>query len=48
MTILAALGGLSFLLVSIVGGARLLLLARRTRKLPEFVLGMGLFLLGGS
>ena len=47
MAFLAAFGGLSFLLICIVGGARLLLLARRTRKLPEFVLGMGLFLLGG-
>lgn len=47
MAILAAFGGLSFLLICILGGGRLLLLARRTRKLPEFVLGMGMLLLGG-
>ena len=47
MALLAAFGSLSFLLLCILGGARLLLLARRTRKLPEFVLGMGLLLLGG-
>jgi len=47
MAFLAALGGLSFLLICILGGGRLLLLARRTRKLPEFVLGMGMLLLGG-
>lgn len=47
MAVLAAVGGVSFLLLCIVGGARLLLLARRTRELPEFVLGMGLFLMGG-
>jgi hypothetical protein len=47
MTWLAALGGASFLLVCIVGGARMLLLARRTRQLPEAVLGAGLVLMGG-
>ncbi len=47
MEVLAAIGGGSFLLVCIVGGVRLLLLARRTRQLPEFGLGLGLFLLGG-
>jgi hypothetical protein len=44
---LAAIGGVCFLLVCIVGGARLLLLARRTGGLPESVLGAGLFVLGG-
>jgi hypothetical protein len=44
---LAAIGGVSFLLVCIIGGARLLLLARRTGGLPETVLGAGLFVLGG-
>jgi hypothetical protein len=44
---LAAIGGASFLVVCIVGGARLLLLARRTHGLPETVLGIGLFVLGG-
>jgi hypothetical protein len=34
-------------LTSLVVGARLLLLARRTRRLPELALGIGLFLLGG-
>jgi hypothetical protein len=43
----AAVGGACFLLICVVGGGRLLLLARRTRQLPEFVLGLGLFLMGG-
>lgn len=47
MALLAALGGIAFLLLSIVGGARLLLLASRTRQLPELVLGFGLFAMGG-
>lgn len=47
MAIVAGVGGFLFLLVCVVGGARLLLLARRTRELPELVLGAGLFLLGG-
>jgi hypothetical protein len=47
MVWLAALGGASFLLVCVVGGTRLLLLARRTRGLPETVLGGGLLVLGG-
>lgn len=47
MVVAAAIGGLSFLVVCIVGGARLLALARRSRGLPELVLGSGLLLLGG-
>jgi hypothetical protein len=47
MQLLAALGGVAFILVSLVVGAQLLLLARRTRQLPEFVLGLSLFLAGG-
>jgi hypothetical protein len=45
--IIAAIGGLSFILASLVTGARLLLVARRTRELPELTLGLGLFLMGG-
>ena len=37
----------AFILVSLVVGGRLLLLAQRTRRLPEFALGFGLFMLGG-
>jgi len=44
---LAELGIAAFILTSLVGGGRLLLLARRTRRLPELTLGAGLFLLGG-
>ena len=47
MQIIAAIGGLSFIVASLVTGARLLLVARRTRQLPEFALGLGLFLMGG-
>lgn len=47
MTIIAAVGGALFLLSTIVGGLRLLWLARQTRELPEFVLGIGLFAMGG-
>lgn len=47
MQIIAAIGGLSFILTSLVTGARMLLLARRTRQIPEFVLGLGLFMMGG-
>lgn len=47
MAWLAALGGGLFVLASLVVGARLMWLARRTRGLPEFVLGGGLFLMGG-
>ena len=47
MELLAAIGGLSFILASLVIGLRLLLLARRTRELPEFAIGLALFLMGG-
>lgn len=47
LQVLAAVGGACFLAICIIGGARLLLLARRTGQLPERVLGMGLFLMGG-
>jgi hypothetical protein len=45
--IIAAIGGLSFIVASLATGARLLLVARRTPELPEFVLGLGQFLMGG-
>jgi hypothetical protein len=44
---LAAIGGLAFVVGSLVVGGRLLLLARRTRQLPETLIGLSLFLLGG-
>jgi len=44
---LAACGGGAFVLASFVLGLRLMLLASRTRGLPELVLGTGLFLMGG-
>lgn len=47
MELFAAIGGLSFILASLVIGLRLLLLARRTRELPEFAMGLALFLMGG-
>lgn len=47
MELLAACGGGAFVLASLVLGARLMLLARKTRGLPEFALGFGLFLMGG-
>lgn len=47
MELVVAIGGGLFLLICVVGGARLLLLARRTRQLPELVLGLGLFFMGG-
>jgi hypothetical protein len=47
MELLAAIGGLSFVLASLVVGVRLLLLARRTRQLPELAIGTGLVLMGG-
>jgi hypothetical protein len=47
MRIVAILGGGTFVVVSLVVGARMLLLARRTRGLPELVLGLCLFLMGG-
>ena len=47
MQIIAAIGGLSFIVTSLVTGARMLMLWHRTRQLPEFVLGLGLFMMGG-
>lgn len=47
MVVLAASGGGAFLLVSLLGGARLLRIALRTRALPEAVLGASLFFMGG-
>jgi hypothetical protein len=47
MELLGAIGGVSFILASLVIGLRLLLLARRTRELPEFVIGLALSLMGG-
>lgn len=47
MELLAAIGGLSFVLASLVVGVRLLWLARRTRELPELAIGLALFLMGG-
>jgi hypothetical protein len=44
---IAAVGGLSFVLASLVVGLRLLWLARRTRQLPELAIGLALFLMGG-
>ena len=42
----AAVGGGSFVLVSLAVGLRLLLVWWRTRELPEFALGFGLFAMG--
>jgi hypothetical protein len=47
LQILAAAGGGAFVLVSLAVGLRMLLLARRTRELPELVMGAALFLMGG-
>lgn len=47
MELIGAVGGVSFIIVSLVIGLRLLLLARRTRELPEFAIGLALFLMGG-
>jgi hypothetical protein len=47
VAILGAIGGGAFILTSLVLGIRLMLLSRRTRKLPEFSMGLGLFLMGG-
>jgi len=44
---LAALGGLAFVLASLVLGIRLLALATRTRQLPEVCIGLALLLMGG-
>lgn len=47
LEVVAALGGGLFILASLVVGARLMLLSRRTRGVPELVLGAALFLMGG-
>jgi hypothetical protein len=44
---LAALGGLAFVVPSILVGIRLLRLAVRTRKIPELCIGLALLLMGG-
>lgn len=44
---IAAIGGLAFMLASLLVGARLLWMAWRGRGFPEFVLGLGLFAMGG-
>jgi hypothetical protein len=46
MVWVAALGGGSFVLVSLVLGPRLLALSRGTRQLPEFTIGLCLLLMG--
>ena len=46
MRLFAILSLVSSLLVATAVGLRLLLLARRTRQLPELALGMGLTLVG--
>jgi hypothetical protein len=47
VAVVAAVGGGAFVLACLVLGARLLFLALRTRELPEFCIGAGLFLMGG-
>jgi len=47
MQLVGAIGGLSFVAASFVVGLRLLLLAARTRELPEFAIGLALVLMGG-
>lgn len=44
---LGAIGGSCFVLAGLVLGTRLLLSWRKTRKLPELTLGLGLLLMGG-
>lgn len=46
MVWVGAIGGGSFVLASLVLGLRMLLLARKTRAVPELTLGIGLFLMG--
>lgn len=46
MLVLAAIGGGAFFLASTIVSIRLLLLARRTRALPELLIGSGLLVLG--
>jgi hypothetical protein len=47
MQLLAAIGGLSFVVASFLVGMRLVLLARRTHQFPEFAIGTSLTLMGG-
>ena len=47
MQVLAQLGGGAFTLACLLIGARLLLLAARTRHLPELLVGSALFLMAG-
>jgi hypothetical protein len=47
VVILAAVGGGAFVLASLIVSLRLLALASRTRALPEFLVGLGLLLMGG-
>ncbi len=47
MVWIAAIGGIAFSLASLLVGGRLLWMARSTRGLPELVLGVGLFTMGG-
>jgi hypothetical protein len=47
MLLVAAVGGGAFVVASLVVSVRLLALARRTRQLPEFLIGLGLLLMGG-
>ena len=44
---IAAVGGGLFVLASLVVGGRVALLSFKTKGLPEFLLGTGLFLMGG-
>ncbi len=46
MLFLGAIGGVAFILASLLVGIRLLLLARRTRALPELLVGSGLLAMG--
>ena len=48
MEIVAALAGLLSMAVSCLVGMRLMLLSRRTRQAPEFLIGLDLFLVGGG
>jgi hypothetical protein len=47
MLLVAAVGGGAFVVASLIVSLRLLALARRTRQLPEFLIGLGLLLMGG-
>ncbi|HKJ24608.1 MAG TPA: hypothetical protein VKB65_07285 [Myxococcota bacterium] len=47
MVWLGAIGGGAFVVAAVVIGWRLIWLSRRTRGLPEFAIGTGLFLMGG-